>query len=120
MTDNNQRRTGFMAGTISVSVIIIAISVAYYFLVFLPSKERSDNTYRNAQIERLQQDSTIKSKDILTNQQELDSCLKLIDEQQRQAAITLQGKNISVQDAKLIIDAYQQQRNNCYKRYPVN
>ncbi|MDD3687855.1 MAG: hypothetical protein PHE56_13975 [Bacteroidales bacterium] len=96
--------------TFSIALIIIALAVAYYLVIFLPNKERNDNNEtRSSQILEATEKSANKTK--------LDECLN--DVNQRFSASLKDNPKLSSEDAKIFLDFVQKQRDECYKKYPV-
>lgn len=86
---------------ISVSLLLITISIGYYFIFFLPKQKIEEK----AQKENQQQ----------INNKLLQNCL---DEINTKIKKTFVG-SISSGTRNTLLDYFQKEEDNCFKRYPI-
>ena|SRR5918992_232033 len=92
---------------ITASILIIALSIAYYLVIFLPEKHK----------QQLEQEQQLR----ISNQQALDACLGVVDEriaspEFEEAAEGLEGNSDNV---KFLMDVIKEEKEECYKKYPL-
>ena len=112
--------------SIIVGVSLISISIAYYLVLFIPQKERN-------RIELLKEEQPIKEQKEQEAQKKLDDCLERVEEaystywaDQCKANAEELGKSdynakcgLSYKQSDNITNSRQENRNGCYKRYPL-
>jgi uncharacterized membrane protein YvbJ len=105
------RKTGNpLTWTFSIAMIIIAFAVAYYLVIFLPEKERNNN-------EKSRSSQILETAEKSANKTKLDECLN--DVNQRFSASLKDNQKLSSEDVKILLDFFQKQKDECYKKYPV-
>ncbi len=110
--NKNTTRTIFNFSVIF-AILLIAFSVFYYLVIF-PSQKNEKQLQQ--QINLQEANNTQK----ISNQQKLSTCLdevnKRVSSPQFQEA--LKNTKLNSADAKVVLDAIAQQKEECYKRYP--
>ena len=109
--------------SIIVVVLIIGFSVLYYFTIFLPSKERAkleqqarDNKERKFNAINL--DRCLEEAEQI-HSEKLKNILELGKSCENKTTLDLKGCWEGVNEALYYVDIeLQQERNNCFKRYP--
>jgi uncharacterized protein HemX len=112
---------------IAVAIIVVGLAAVGAFSYFryqdasLKSKQAEEQKQQEKQ---LQQQKTIeqagRSYHKLQSQQQLIACLDDVDARQNQLAEDNKGRVFSVEQIKTVSDTFQQQRDECRKRYPVD
>lgn len=105
-------RTLFNLSVISF-FLLIGFSIFYYLVIFLPSKEQAKV---DLQKQEQQAKTTQAVKNSLLLQQCLDDVNKKVSDPKFTAAI--KGVKVNSPEAKVVLDLINQQKEECYKKYP--
>ena len=93
------------------SFLIIALSIAYYLVIFLPQKEQSKIDQEKLELEA-------KEKILLQNKVGLENCLNDVYERFMKAFEDSKTRTLSLEAQKILIDEFNKQKENCFKKYP--
>ena len=107
----------FLKYSIAITLLIGALSLAYYFVIFLPQKN-------NLQMEQARQEEaydfqkdTVESYNQISTEQKVQDCLNEVSKRGTDVANEMKGKEISTEELKLVADILQKQRDECIKKY---
>lgn len=110
---------------IGVSFLIISLSVAYYFVIFLPGKERLQLQIKQQEVENSIKKDQETEKNKIENKVNLDLCLKRAGENfdnNWNSGCEKQGLKKECELPTSWADTYTESLNNakedCFKRYP--
>jgi len=98
---------------VAFSFLIVALSIAYYFVIFLPSIEKN-----KLKLEESSQEDDVSSKVLL------DECLNRVKNNMTSVIETRckdkTSDNCIVPDkeVKLYTDIYESEKNDCFKKFP--
>lgn len=95
---------------IGTSILIISLSVAYYFVIYIPKKDKNILEQKKLEQSKIEEIAN-QNRTLLTN------CLEEVSTRFSNA-FKEQSGNISNETAKIIIDFSEKQKNDCFKKYP--
>lgn len=95
------------------AILLVAFAVFYYLVIFQPQKNEK----------QLQQQLDLEKTNIqqkVTNQKKLSECIDEVNKRfsDPKFLATIKGVKVNSEDAKVILDLLNQQKNECYKKYP--
>jgi hypothetical protein len=92
---------------ITVSFLIIALSIAYYLVIFLPEKNK----------QQLERETQLR----VLNQKALEACLDEVDQRiifNPEFEESLKGVPANTQNVNFLMDVIKGEKEECYKKYP--
>jgi hypothetical protein len=92
---------------ITASFLIIALSIAYYLVIFLPEKNK----------QQLEHEQQLRA----ANQQALEACLDEVDQRlfSPEAQESMKGVPGTSENIQLLMDMIKGEKEECYKKYPL-
>ena len=99
--------------SVILAILLIAFSVFYYLVIFQPQKTKQQ-LQQQLNLEKINESQKISS------QQQLSDCLNDVNKRFSDPKFlrTIKGVKVNSEDAKVILDLMNQQREECYKKYP--
>lgn len=94
------------------SVLIVTLSITHYLTIFLPQKEQT----RLKQQKALETERTTKR---ITNRLLLQDCLDEVNTRFQKVFEGTTGKYLTDQQAKILIDTWQKEKDECFRKYPL-
>ena len=89
---------------IILAILLASSSVFYYFVIYIPQREK----------ERQE----IQTREITTSRILLQACLDEVNGRLASLPDTLKGKSLSDDAVKLLLDMFQKQKDECFRKYP--
>jgi hypothetical protein len=91
---------------ITASFLIIALSIAYYLVIFLPEKSK----------QQLEHDQQLR----VSNQKALEACLDGVDQRifSPEVEESMKGVPANSENVNFLMDVIKQEKEECYKKYP--
>lgn len=95
---------------IGISLLIVSLSIAYYFVIYIPQKDKI--ILEQKKLEQSRTDEVVQQ-----NKISLTNCLEEVNRKFSDAFKDQKG-NISNETAKIIINLNEKQKDECFKKYP--
>ena len=89
---------------IILAILLASFSVFYYFVIFIPHREKGRQE--------------IQTREINSGRILLQGCLDEVNGRLADLPDSLKGKSMSDEAVKLILDMFQKQKDECFRKYP--
>lgn len=123
----NNTMSNFFRAVLAISIILIALSISYYFVVFIPNKEKYRLELEKQKIQAEQQKYTNGVKEKQSKIILLNKCLDDAHESLSKdwdAQCKVQGKQSECTLQSFVSDKlelrYKEIKEECFKKYPQN
>jgi len=105
---------------IIISIILGASILGYGYLDYRYKKEALEQQIRATEQEKIERDSKeqAENRSNTAKQIQLQACLDDVSQRMSKAFEDSKTKNVSAEEAKIIIDLVQKQKDECFKKYP--